>query len=727
MPTPPVPTGKKQQLTWAQLAAYDDILTDALVDHCYYWTRIPKNRPSYHPSRGVKEEEITKIIQTYLIVDPSPTTAEEKLLATDGLRKFCNSLKTPKEKEDFKGHLRRYMSIYLPDCPFEVNTTNRYTIVTQEASITARRFIRRNETIKYLAGIQVALTPEQEAQMAQRKTDFSIVVSSRSKCASLFMGPARFANHDCNANARLVTRGQAGIEIVACRDIELGEEITVTYGDSYFGEDNCECLCQTCENNLANGWKPEDSDVPVKKSIEEDLLGAVQSYALRRRRRDDSATGTGSRTPSVAPDIRPRVLKKYKSQRMLGDRASTVESSAAPERSGPSRNSRKRKRETTTLDTPPTTPPKKQKTNHYDLPSKALGSPVSRGSSVEELSRSPFSPGAGSGNVTDATTPDTDSPDPLMLSPDPSPIKLAISMLKQEEGLGEIDVQQVPASPPPSQDSTSSVTCTDEGGSHNSSSVPVTMVRPAFKADSRMSISHLLSASDEASDVSVSSPPKVEITDTTPTPPTECQGAAVTVPVAAATAKGVQKGKSAKKQQSQEPAVHRQRVPGDYTLTPLLLSEPETAWIHCLNCNTAFIQKDAYYTRSSCPRCERHSKLYGYVWPKTERAGPRDKEERVLDHREVNRFLGPEEEAKVRGRKFWKEKLGTSPSDSAQEQEAKQQYVEERFEVARGRTRVRGTSEAEQQKDEAVSSLRRSGRVRRASSKLLLTQDLDIF
>ncbi len=207
----------------------------------FYWTTIPKNRTSYHPSRGIKEDEITKIIQDHLVVRPDLATAEAKLLMTDGLRKYHqNSLKTAKEKDDFKAHLRRYMSIYLPDCPWEVNATNRYTIVSQEASVTARQFIKRNETVKYLSGIQVVITPEEEEEMALRKKDFSIVVSSRSKSASLFMGPARFANHDCDANARLVTRSQAGIEIIACKDIEVGDEITVTYGENYFGEDNCE-------------------------------------------------------------------------------------------------------------------------------------------------------------------------------------------------------------------------------------------------------------------------------------------------------------------------------------------------------------------------------------------------------------------------------------------------------------------------------------------------------
>jgi len=60
------------------------------------------------------------------------------------------------------------------------------------------------------------------------------------------------------------------------------------------------------------------------------------------------------------------------------------------------------------------------------------------------------------------------------------------------------------------------------------------------------------------------------------------------------------------------------------------------------------VQKDAYFTRSSCPRCERHSKLYGYMWPKTDREGKNDTEERVLDHRTVHRFIEPSEEKTIR-------------------------------------------------------------------------------
>ncbi|KAK4178144.1 hypothetical protein QBC36DRAFT_111240 [Triangularia setosa] len=678
MPPRTTPAQGKKKLTLAQLAAYDDILTDALIDRTYYWTTIPKNRTSYHPSRGVREEEIAKLIQTHLIIHSDLKTAEEKLLVTDGLRRFYNGLKTPKEKDDFKAHMRRYMSTYLPDCPFEINATNRYTIVTYEASITARRFIRRNETIKYLAGIQVTITPEEEAEMASRKKDFSLVVSSRSKSTSLFMGPARFANHDCDANARLVTCGQAGIEIIACRDIGVGEEITVSYSESYFGEDNCECLCQTCEARQVNGWQQEEGGASVKRSIEDDVT-ASQGYSFRRRLRDESVAGSGSRTPSVTPDIRPRILKKRGSQMVLGDRQSTVESTdlGRSEASG-----QVRKRLAGAIGTPPITPAKRLKTMHFDLGPTTVGPPISRGSSESELLRSPLASEAGSANLTDVTTPASDLADGLILSPDPTPIKQAIEILKNEQSTAEIDVEQLPEAVSP----------VPQRSYEFPAILPTTEVTPPAEE---------LSNNTKAAEAT--SPAEVVV----PVPPAS-DAATPTTPVAKAKAS---KQSQAARQPSPPPAQKR-RVPGDYTLTPLLLSQPETAWIHCTNCNTAFVQKDAYFTRANCPRCERHSKLYGYVWPKTQPAGKNDKEERILDHRLINRFLDPEDEARARGKKFWR---AGSQRESTMDTEGGSNPPQ------RGRARVRESlvSKVDEASNAALDGVRRSGRVRRASAKII--------
>ncbi|KAK7749325.1 histone lysine methyltransferase Set9 [Diatrype stigma] len=637
---------KRQPLTLAQLSTYDDILTDALVDHTFYWTTIPKNRPSYHPSRGIKEEEITKIIQSHLIVEADLETAEAKLLATDGLRKFHQGLKTTKEKDDFRQHLRRYMQIYLPDCPFEVSSTNRYTIVSHEARITARKFIKKGQPVKYLSGIQVLISPKEEDALSARKKDFSIVVSSRNKCASLFMGPARFANHDCGANARLMITSHGGIEIIATQNIEMGDEITVTYGESYFGEDNCECLCKTCEDNLVNGWaQPDGSAAALKKSIE----SAAGGYSLRRRRRDESSA-SASRTPSVTPDIRPRIPKsRSKTVRMDSGRASLA-GSPGPE----TLLRQKRKREFESLTTPPVTPAKKQKT--MDCAVQAVATPdalFGRSSDEDSINgRSTSESASGDMIITAATTPESDTQEPGLQSPEASPEKLQAPPLKQEDSvtssLSELapaplliqDQDSITAAPLPTIESPAKFAKIDDTTMTNGVESTISVEPMALPAPATP-LANAMEATLRTDDV-LPSPNDASIASGTPD-----RGRART------------RGKTREAPQEplqedspQKVTSQRVRMPGDYTLTPVLLSEPDTAWVHCTICNEAFVQHDAYFTRSACPRCERHSKLYGYQWPKTEREGPQDKEERILDHRIVHRFLDPEDELKIRGRKL---------------------------------------------------------------------------
>ncbi|KAL2173963.1 uncharacterized protein P884DRAFT_272720 [Thermothelomyces heterothallicus CBS 202.75] len=745
MPRIATATSKKQSLTFAQLAAYDDILTDALIDRVYYWTTIPKNRPSYHPSRGVREEEIAKIIQTHLIVEPNLAVAEEKLLSTDGLRKFHDSLKTAKEREDFRSHLRRYMSIYLPDCPFEVNATNRYTIESYEASITARRPIRRNEPIKYLAGIQVTVTPEEEAQLALRKKDFSLVVSSRSKLTSLFMGPARFANHDCSANARLVTGGQAGIQIFACRDIAVGEEITVTYSESYFGENNCECLCQTCEEKGVNGWRPEDGVLSVHRSIEDSTFGVDQGYSLRSRKRDRSLSVAGSRTSSVTPDIRPRIPRGSRRRSMVGDRASTTDSLDG-ENLAMSNASLKRKLDMAGLSSPPLTPSKRSQPDRYSTAT--ASSSISRGSSAVGSAGDSVVSEDGKSALTEVTSPEPDKPGPL-LSPELSPVKQGDTAIGQLAGgrlphlpltsaetlkstsilpTTESDPMQGPVgnasttvSSPPDPESSATATCDVSGDAlSQSAGLQLEEVKDRDWKDLKETVSGkpYTHSSEIALDAEIKDTEKsisLEVDTAAPdgldraerhrsTPANDPNDEAATVTSAPAR-------RRRKRGISNQPAAdrpRRRRVPGDYTLTPLLLSEPETAWIHCTNCNTAFVQKDAYFTKANCYRCERHSKLYGYVWPKTAPEGKHDKEARVLDHREINRFLHPEDEAIIRGRKPWRERLTGASAEPTSGEERGQESL--RKEPDRSKPRASSDLEA---------PARRSGRIRRASARAL--------
>lgn len=301
---------KKGGLTLTQLADYDDLITDALVDRVYYWAKIRKLRSTYHPSRRIKEPEVCGILREQVIVRKDAAGAQAQLLALPGIAQYHQSRASTDEKEHFARHLRKYVDIYLPDCPFEVGTVNRYTITTQEASIIARKPIKKGQPIKYLTGIQVSMTKDEEKILGDN--DFSVIRSSRKKQSSLFLGPARFANHDCDANADLQTTGKHGMYIKAVKDIAVGEEITVLYGLDYFGSNNCECLCGTCENLRRNGWDPRgpvifpDSDEEEDEEKEDVKTKTKQAAAGRARSETQKSERDDSEIVKATPPSKKR-------------------------------------------------------------------------------------------------------------------------------------------------------------------------------------------------------------------------------------------------------------------------------------------------------------------------------------------------------------------------------------------------------------------------------------
>lgn len=64
--------------------------------------------------------------------------------------------------------------------------------------------------------------------------------------ASQSQDPMRYTNHSCQANARLSIAG-GRIEFYALRDIPVGEEITVNYGETHHeGTLKCQCGAPGC-------------------------------------------------------------------------------------------------------------------------------------------------------------------------------------------------------------------------------------------------------------------------------------------------------------------------------------------------------------------------------------------------------------------------------------------------------------------------------------------------
>lgn len=541
------------------------------------------------------EDDVADRIRRHAIWDKDPVEAVQELLKLSGLRKFMAGMKDEKDQEQFKRHLRRYVNIYMPDCPFEVTTTNRYMITEHEASITARRDINPREEIKYLTGVQVAMTEEQEQKLELARKDFSLVISSRKKTRSLFLGPARFANHDCDANARLSTKGYDGMQIVAAKPIEAGDEITVSYGEDYFGENNEECLCNTCEERGVNGWAPMKRIEESEDEEEDDIAQEEQSNKRKSESLDDDSSLEPTprkkgrftkRSPQpkqrASEQLREATLRKAHSTSSLP--VSNIEGSIT------------------------TSPPKAR--DIRNLQRDGLLTPLtmsldenssSRDTSPQSLAHSPKS-----AQSTDATSVDEDH------SPESLPnIKVEAGVLHENPALGVATLMTqtttvnapLPFFPFPDDDSTSDLS--DLSDSLELDSEHEQIVKRKYRPTLRTT----RSKSNNNHQDRIGTP--VDLT-------------------------------------LEEGWIENKRKRGDYMTSSARLSAKYSKWVECQTCDEMFVQADGYQTRKECPRCERHSKLYGFRWPKTEKEGKHDKGERVLDHRTVSRFVDPDEERELK-------------------------------------------------------------------------------
>ncbi|KAI9017509.1 hypothetical protein BC832DRAFT_527031, partial [Gaertneriomyces semiglobifer] len=143
-------------------------------------------------------------------------------------------------------HAKRYLAMYHPSAGFEVAQTQRYkTSGKVEACLIATRDFKSGDEIRHCTGVMANLSEQEEEYLLN--CDFSVIYSSKRACNCLFLGPARFVNHDCKPNCQFIVGGNNVISFKVLRDIAAGDEITTYYSDNYFGKNNCECLCETCE------------------------------------------------------------------------------------------------------------------------------------------------------------------------------------------------------------------------------------------------------------------------------------------------------------------------------------------------------------------------------------------------------------------------------------------------------------------------------------------------
>ncbi|KAK5956696.1 histone lysine methyltransferase Set9 [Knufia fluminis] len=662
---------REHRLTLAELAGHDDACSDALVDNAYYRAQIRKNRPKYNPLRGIKEDEVPQILLHKVIVAKDPTAAEKAILQLQGIKRYMASHKSKVVKDNFVKHLRKYIDMYKTDCPWEVSTTNRYTITTFEAAVTARARIKQNQTIPYLVGTLVPLTAEESNQLDATNRNFSIVCAGRKKAQSIFLGPARFANHDCDANARLVPKGNDSMEVVALRNIEVGEEITVSYGDDYFGPDNVDCLCATCEKVVRNGWAPITStENPSGASSRAASSAASPEKNSKKRKRDSESLSPVS---SSQQNIRkPRPLHSPSKLQQSWTPPATSESEIVHdnEEANPADPVTGPAGDTDGLAfSPPAS--SEEETPNEELANRSNSNSRKRSRSSSYISSRKRQK---MGDTATRLLSDTENIQPALPSP----------------------MSQGDVSPPHDQDEHRAGGNTITVKLESTEVVKLERDSPAAKRQKRNSESPSASPSDESSRPephAVSTITTTELSTTIPQISTSNDTPDAPEPNAVVESIEPTTNTSTSTTITIQPLSATHRTPGDYFLTRKLLAQPHDRWVQCHNerCLGFFLQHNGYNTRRECPRCERHSMLYGFPWPKTdpshrkilERPGSNkdkkdpklysayrrqgkqgkgswyegggDEEERTMDHRTIHRFVLPEDEKAVARRGLLKQ------------------------------------------------------------------------
>lgn len=132
--------------------------------------------------------------------------------------------------------------------------------------------------------------------------DFSVIRSARKGCSQLFLGPARFVNHDCEPNVEFYRVGNQ-MAFRCIRPIRINEEIVTYYGDNYFDVGNAECLCATCEARQQGAFTPDCGEPAYSQSgdspEEESDAFRHESIAERASRRHSAAAAQATIPPSA--------------------------------------------------------------------------------------------------------------------------------------------------------------------------------------------------------------------------------------------------------------------------------------------------------------------------------------------------------------------------------------------------------------------------------------------
>lgn len=259
------------------LAEFDDFATALVVDPLLGF--ITHKMTNTWKSLRSKKANIEPIMCSYRLTQNAEAAFQKLMDCHPHWVKYFYSMKSPAQVKLFKEHVIRYIQCQHPLSGFMISVCRRFsTNDKKECKIRVTKKWLAGEHINKLCGVIAEMSAIEEARfITPGVNDFSVMYSTRKNISQLWLGPAAYINHDCKPNCKFVFVGRETAHVQVLRDMDVGDEVLVYYGDFFFGENNEHCGCKTCERS-GKGLFSSDSG-PKDQAFE--IRGKARSYSLR--------------------------------------------------------------------------------------------------------------------------------------------------------------------------------------------------------------------------------------------------------------------------------------------------------------------------------------------------------------------------------------------------------------------------------------------------------------